>query len=162
MSTPDGSDYFAYSDEQASRRPNPIDAHVGGRVRLRRMLLGVSQEKLGEQLGLSFQQIQKYEKGMNRIGASRLYELSRILNVPVQFFYDDVPTQKSGSEALPGFAESSDEPYFSGVQNSRESVDLNKAFARIADLRTRRAIIDLVRSLAASDALLEAPASESA
>lgn len=72
--------------------PNPIDRHVGNSVRQRRMLLGMSQEKLGEALGLTFQQVQKYERGANRIGASRLFDLSNILNVPVGFFYDEVPT----------------------------------------------------------------------
>ena len=74
-----------------ARRPNPIDVHVGTRVRFRRMLLGMSQEKLGEMLGLTFQQVQKYEKGINRIGASRLFELANVLGVNVQFFYDEAP-----------------------------------------------------------------------
>ena len=78
-------------DEKGSRRPNPIDVHVGSRVRFRRMLLGMSQEKLAEKLGLTFQQIQKYEKGINRIGASRLFDLAQVLSVPVHFFYEDVP-----------------------------------------------------------------------
>jgi transcriptional regulator with XRE-family HTH domain len=82
-------DREAAEEERGSRRPNPIDAHVGSRVRLRRMLLGMSQEKLGERLGLTFQQVQKYEKGVNRIGASRLFDLAQILGVPVQFFYED-------------------------------------------------------------------------
>ncbi len=81
--------------ERGSRKPNPIDAHVGTRVRLRRMLLGMSQEKLGEHLGLTFQQVQKYEKGVNRIGASRLFDLSRVLAVPIQFFYDEAPAEIS-------------------------------------------------------------------
>ena len=79
------------SDDRSSRRANPIDVHVGSRVRFRRMLLGMSQEKLGENLGLTFQQIQKYEKGINRIGASRLFDLSQVLGVPVQFFYEELP-----------------------------------------------------------------------
>ena len=82
----------AEGDEKGSRRPNPIDVHVGSRVRFRRMLLGMSQEKLGEKLGLTFQQIQKYEKGINRIGASRLFDLAQVLGVPVQFFYEEAPS----------------------------------------------------------------------
>src|SRR5277367_1577262 len=74
-----------------SGKPNPIDTHVGARVRLRRTLLGMSQEKLGEAIGLTFQQVQKYERGANRIGASRLFDLSRVLDVPVSFFFDDMP-----------------------------------------------------------------------
>src|SRR6478752_10537797 len=77
---------------RGSRRANPMDVHVGSRVRLRRMLLGMSQEKLGEHLGLTFQQVQKYEKGINRIGASRLFDLSQVLGVPVQFFYEEAPS----------------------------------------------------------------------
>ncbi len=134
--------------ERNSRRSNPIDAHVGGRVRLRRMLLGISQEKLGEQLGLTFQQIQKYEKGVNRIGASRLFDLSKVLNVPIQFFYDDAPAAENGVAAHTGFAEPAADAYITGFLNTREGVELNKAYARISDIRTRRAILDLVRSLA--------------
>src|ERR1700748_1341571 len=76
---------------QKSDKPNPVDVHVGSRVRLRRTLLGMSQEKLGNAVGLTFQQIQKYERGANRIGASRLFDMSRVLDVPVQFFFDDMP-----------------------------------------------------------------------
>ena len=83
-------------EERGSRRANPVDVHVGSRVRLRRMLLGMSQEKLGEHLGLTFQQVQKYEKGINRIGASRLFDLSQVLGVPVQFFYEELAV--AGSE----------------------------------------------------------------
>ena len=73
-----------------SGKPNPIDVHVGNRVRLRRTRLGMSQERLGEALGLTFQQVQKYERGANRVGASRLYDLSRVLEVPVSYFFDDM------------------------------------------------------------------------
>src|SRR5436190_11215269 len=90
------------TEERGSRRANPVDVHVGSRVRLRRMLLGMSQEKLGEQLGLTFQQIQKYEKGINRIGASRLFDLSQVLAVPVQFFYEELAT---GANRGAGFGE---------------------------------------------------------
>ena len=140
------------SPDRNARRPNPIDTHVGARVRLRRMLLGISQEKLGEQLGLTFQQVQKYEKGVNRIGASRLYDLSRVLDVPVQFFYEEAP-QADGSPAplLRGFAEVAAEPLIGSFLNSREGVELNKAYARISDIKTRRAILDLVRMLAPED-----------
>src|SRR5438128_1446528 len=141
----------AEHDDKGSRRPNPIDIHVGSRVRFRRMLLGISQEKLGEQLGLTFQQIQKYEKGVNRIGASRLYDLSKVLNVPVQFFYEEAPVSPSSSDAASGFAEPTADSYIASFLNSREGVELNKAYARISDLKTRRAILELVRSLAPED-----------
>src|SRR3990170_8436401 len=91
--------------ERNARRPNPVDAHVGTRVRLRRMLLGMSQEKLGEHLGLTFQQVQKYEKGVNRIGASRLFDLSHVLGVPVQFFYEDAPVGVTEHVSAHGLAE---------------------------------------------------------
>ena len=95
-------------DEKGSRRPNPIDVHVGSRVRFRRMLLGMSQEKLGEKLGLTFQQVQKYEKGINRIGASRLFDLAQVLGVTVQFFYEEAPSAEA--QFTPdGFAEKPDE-----------------------------------------------------
>jgi len=132
-------------EERNSRRANPIDVHVGGRVRLRRMLLGMSQEKLGEHLGLTFQQIQKYEKGINRIGASRLFDLSQVLGVPVQFFYEELAYGEAGS---PGFAERPAESYAAEFLGSREGLELNKAFARISDPRVRRSIVDLVRAFA--------------
>jgi transcriptional regulator with XRE-family HTH domain len=128
-----------------SRKANPIDVHVGGRVRLRRMLLGMSQEKLGEHLGLTFQQIQKYEKGINRIGASRLFDLSQVLSVPVQFFYEELSV---GSAGAAGFGERPAESYAAEFLGSREGLELNKAFARVTDPRVRRSIVDLVRAFA--------------
>ena len=105
----------------------------------------MSQEKLGEHLGLTFQQIQKYEKGINRIGASRLFELARVLGVPVQFFYEELPA--SGAAAA-GFAERPAESYAVEFLGSREGLELNKAFARITDPRVRRSIVELVRAYA--------------
>lgn len=134
---------------RGSRRANPMDVHVGTRVRLRRMLLGMSQEKLGEHLGLTFQQVQKYEKGVNRIGASRLFELAKVLGVPVQFFYDEAPAGTHGSlEPAMGFAEQPGESYVVEFLSSRDGMELNKAFGRIKDPKVRRTIVDLVRSLA--------------
>jgi transcriptional regulator with XRE-family HTH domain len=132
-------------EDRGSRRANPIDVHVGSRVRLRRMLLGMSQEKLGECLGLTFQQIQKYEKGINRIGASRLFDLAKVLGVNVQYFYDELPG--GGAEAR-GFAERPAESYAVEFLSSREGLELNKAFARISDPRVRRSIVELVRAYA--------------
>ncbi len=139
--------------ERGARRASPMNAHVGARVRLRRMLLGLSQEKLGESLGLTFQQIQKYEKGVNRIGASRLYELAKVLGVPVGFFYDQAPTIAAfANGGGPGLAEGSgQESYVVDFLGSREGLELNKAFIRITDAKVRRSIVELVRSLA-SDA----------
>lgn len=133
------------TEDRGSRRANPIDVHVGSRVRLRRMLLGMSQEKLGEHLGLTFQQIQKYEKGINRIGASRLFDLSKVLGVGVQYFYEELPIAGDGAT---GFAEGPSESYAVEFLGSREGLELNKAFARISDARVRRSIVELVRAFA--------------
>jgi transcriptional regulator with XRE-family HTH domain len=141
----------ADDDEKGSRRPNPIDVHVGSRVRFRRMLLGMSQEKLGERLGLTFQQIQKYEKGINRIGASRLFDLSQVLGVPVQFFYEEAPSGEPQQLVPNGFAEKPEEGSIVEFLRSRDGLELNKAFVRISDAKARRAIVDLVRSLANDD-----------
>jgi transcriptional regulator with XRE-family HTH domain len=130
------------------KTPNPIDIYVGSRVRLRRMMLGMSQEKLGEQLGITFQQIQKYEKGTNRIGASRLQNISSALSVPVAFFFEDAP---SSTDPTSGMAEASSPNYVVDFLSSSEGVQLNKAFVRIKDAKLRRRIIDLVRAAGGDD-----------
>ena len=127
------------------KSPNPIDVHVGSRVRLRRMLVGMSQERLGEQLNLTFQQVQKYEKGSNRIGASRLFQISQILGVPVQFFYDDMGS--TGATAG-GFAESEPQDNLMDFVSTPEGVSLNRAFSRITDPQLRRRVLELVRAMA--------------
>jgi transcriptional regulator with XRE-family HTH domain len=129
----------------ASKKSNPVDAHVGSRVRLRRMLVGLSQEKLGERMGLTFQQIQKYEKGVNRIGASRLFQLSQILEVPVQFFFEGAPSVDG--MAQPGFAENGSESFLYEFLNTRDGLELNRAFVKISDAQVRRSVVELVRSL---------------
>lgn len=144
-------------DRSNSRRANPIDKHVGERVRMRRMLLGMSQERLGEKLGLTFQQVQKYEKGVNRIGASRLFDLAQVLGVPIQYFYDSMSTAVSGHLSAPGFADKPSDTYVADFLSSRDSVELNKAFARITDARIRRSIVDMVRSIAGEDVATPAP-----
>ncbi|WP_430514411.1 helix-turn-helix domain-containing protein [Pannonibacter phragmitetus] len=131
------------------KAPNPIDVHVGSRVRLRRMMLGMSQEKLGESLGITFQQIQKYEKGTNRIGASRLQHISTVLKVPVAFFFEDAPGSPDDFE---GFGESQPTSYVVDFLSSSEGLSLNKAFVRIEDPKVRRKIVDLVRALAGDEA----------
>ena len=132
------------------KQANPVDAHVGHRVRLRRMLVGMSQERLGELLGLTFQQVQKYEKGINRIGAGRLFEVASILSVPVGFFYEDM---ESGSQsAAPGFAENDETPPLMEFISSGEGLQLSLAFMRIKDPKVRRRVLDLVRSLVQEDA----------
>ncbi|MFC7395952.1 helix-turn-helix domain-containing protein [Chelatococcus sp. GCM10030263] len=127
------------------KTPNPIDKHVGSRVRMRRMLMGMSQEKLGEALGLTFQQVQKYEKGTNRIGASRLKQISQVLGVPIGFFFDGAPVTE-GEDG--GFAESPSTGYVADFLSTSEGVQLNKAFIRIRDQKVRKRIVDLVNALA--------------
>jgi transcriptional regulator with XRE-family HTH domain len=152
-------------DEGAERgaerehRPSPIDVHVGGRVRLRRTLLGMSQEKLGEALGLTFQQVQKYERGVNRIGASRLFDLARVLDVPVSFFFDDMPDAMGGSAAVngrrggslgAGFAEAQ-EGFDDDTLHRRETLELVRAYYRINDPSVRKRVFDLIKSLAPTE-----------
>lgn len=127
--------------------PNPVDVHVGSRVRLRRMLLGMSQEKLGNTLGLTFQQVQKYEKGANRIGASRLYQISQNLGVSVQFFFDDMPAIGQGGEA----SEGASSPYVMDFVSSAEGLQLNRAFTRIDQPAVRKKLLELVKSLTPAD-----------
>lgn len=129
----------------ANKKSNPVDAHVGSRVRLRRMLVGLSQEKLGDQMGLTFQQIQKYEKGINRIGASRLYQLSQILEVPVQFFFEGAPSPDG--RARGGFADAGNEAFLYEFLNTRDGLELNRAFVKISDSSVRRSVVELVRAL---------------
>ena len=126
------------------KKPNPIDIHVGGRIRLRRNMLGLSQEKLGESLGITFQQIQKYEKGTNRVGASRLQAIASILEVPVAFFFEDAP----GGPSAEGLSEESQTTYVVDFLSSTEGLRLNRAFVRISGPQVRTKIIDLVRALA--------------
>ena len=133
----------------AGKKPNPVDAHVGSRVRLRRMLLGMSQERLGESMGLTFQQVQKYEKGVNRIGASRLFQISKILDVPVQFFFEEAPYTGDGN-AVRGMAELDSEAFILEFLNSREGLELNRAFVKIGDPKVRKSVVDLVRALRGS------------
>lgn len=128
------------------KKPNPIDIHVGSRVRLRRTMLGMSQEKLGEALGITFQQIQKYEKGTNRVGASRLQNISTILNVPVSFFFEDAPGDPSTGQ--PGMAEANSSNYVVDFLSSSEGLQLNRAFIKIPDPKVRRKLVDLVKALA--------------
>ena len=108
----------------------------------------MSQEKLGERLGITFQQVQKYEKGTNRIGASRLHQIANILSVPVAFFYDDMP----GGEAAAGFGESGNPVYVSEFMSSPEGLALAKAFMKVADPKLRRRIVDLVEAMVAASA----------
>jgi transcriptional regulator with XRE-family HTH domain len=150
------------SDETAERpdrehRPSPIDVHVGGRVRLRRTLMGMSQERLGEALGLTFQQVQKYERGVNRIGASRLFDLARVLDVPIGFFFDDMPdgvggttSSSLGRRTSGGFADAQD-GFEDDTLHRRETLELVRAYYRITDPAVRKRVFDLIKSLTPSE-----------
>jgi len=132
----------------AKKAPNPIDKHVGSRVRMRRMMLGMSQEKLGDALGLTFQQVQKYEKGTNRIGASRLQQIAQILQVQVSFFFEGAPNITAAGARQDGFAEASSPAYVSDFLASSDGLALTKAFMKIDDSKLRRRIVDLVEQIA--------------
>jgi transcriptional regulator with XRE-family HTH domain len=127
-------------------KPNPIDVHVGHRLRLRRTLLGMSQERLGQLLGLTFQQIQKYERGVNRIGSSRLYELGRILHVPVSFFFDAMP--EDGAVAPEAMVFDDDREL---SLDKRETLELVRAYNRIPDVVVRKRLFELTKALANLD-----------
>lgn len=127
--------------------PNPTDKHVGGRVRMRRMMLGMSQEKLGDALHLTFQQVQKYEKGTNRIGASRLQQIAHILQVPVAFFFEGAPAP----ENMGGMAEAPSPAYVGEFLSTSDGLALTKAFMRIKQPNVRRRIVDLVQSIAGDE-----------
>ena len=122
--------------------PNPTDVQVGARVRQRRVQLGLSQEKLGEALGLTFQQVQKYERGANRVGASRLWDISRILGVPVSYFYSGAEEDEGGAGLAP--AASLDE----NPMVRRETMELVRVYYRVSDATMRRRLFELVKALA--------------
>lgn len=127
------------------KTPNPVDKHVGSRVRMRRVLIGMSQEKLGDALGITFQQIQKYEKGTNRIGASRMQQIATVMGVPVSYFFEDAP----GSDVKPGgFGETPGSDYVVDFLTTTEGLQLNRSFVRISDPKVRRKVVDLVAALA--------------
>ena len=138
-------------------RPSPIDVHVGSRIRLRRTLLGMSQERLGESLGLTFQQVQKYERGVNRVGASRLFDLSRVLDVPISFFFDDMPDSLAANfggtagrrvNALPD----AQDPFGDDTLSRRETLELVRAYYRITDPAVRKRVFDLIKSMGPTEA----------
>lgn len=135
----------------AKKAPNPIDKHVGSRVRMRRMMLGMSQEKLGDALGLTFQQVQKYEKGTNRIGASRLQQISQILQVPVAFFFEGAPEIPGTNWSEGGLNEAPSPTYVSDFLATSDGLALTKAFMRIEDAKLRRRIVDLVEQIAGEE-----------
>lgn len=127
------------------KSPGPVDKHVGGRVRMRRILVGMSQEKLGEALDLTFQQVQKYEKGTNRIGASRLQQIAQVLAVPVTFFFEGAPQDRAIADM--GFAEPPQPELSFDLLSTPDGIQLAKAFMSIDDPKVRRRVVDLVSTL---------------
>jgi transcriptional regulator with XRE-family HTH domain len=130
---------------RATGRPNPVDIHVGGRVRLRRTLMGLSQERLAEALGLTFQQVQKYERGANRVGASRLHQLARILEVPVSYFFEEMTAPRPGAAAGPAEEQA---PLDGDPMTRRETLELVRAYYRIPDEKVRKRIFDMIKAIA--------------
>lgn len=130
----------------AERHPNPIDLHVGARIRMRRKILGVSQERLAEDLGLTFQQIQKYERGANRVSASKLYEIAKSLQSSVGYFFEGLADTTGDGVAEPG------EPFVHDFLMTSEGLELAALFPKITRAKVRRRILELVRSMAEEDA----------
>ena len=133
-------------------QPNPIDVHVGNRIRLRRTLLGLSQEKLASLLGLTFQQVQKYERGMNRVGASRLWDIGKVLNVPIEFFYEDmdidVAKQSPRMFSIPNneaeFLEEEQNKFNDDPMKRKETIELVKAYYKIPNRTAAKHLFDLI------------------
>ena len=135
-------------ENSVKKLPNPVDKHVGNRVRMRRLMLQMSQEKLGDALGLTFQQVQKYEKGTNRIGASRLQHISDILQVPVAFFFEGAPTLQQNRSRLP---DAPSPAYVSDFLATSDGLALCKAFMRIKEPALRRAIVMLLKQITGTE-----------
>ncbi len=132
--------------------PSPVDVHVGARLRVRRTLLGMTQTKLGDRLGVSFQQMQKYEKGTNRISSSRLYDLARVLDVPIEFFFDDMHTAVAASSPAAKRPGGAKEPpsYEPHPMHKRETLELVRAYYKIEDANVRNRLRELTKALGAA------------
>ena len=133
----------------SAKAPNSVDKHVGSRVRMRRLMLGMSQEKLGVALGLTFQQVQKYEKGTNRVGASRIQQICEILQVPVSFLFEGSPTDISKAA---GLSEVPSPAYVTDFLATSQGLALTRAFTRITEPKLRRSIVTLVERIASREA----------
>ncbi|WP_417519085.1 helix-turn-helix domain-containing protein [Minwuia sp.] len=131
-----------------AEHPHPVDIYVGSRVRLCRTLKGLSQQKLAQALGLTFQQVQKYERGANRIGASRLFELSQILEVPPSFFFEGAPAKgENASDAVAGLSENGQTPFDSERLFRREILEFVRAYDKISDAAVRKRLFELVKAI---------------
>ena len=131
--------------------PSPVDVHVGARLRVRRTLMGMSQTALGDAIGLTFQQMQKYERGANRISASRLFDLSRLLDVPIQHFFDDMPAAVAASSPAQGGGKAKKPPsYEPNPMTTRETMELVRAYYKIKDAEIRKRLFEMVKALGAA------------
>ncbi len=135
-----------------SGKPNPVDIHVGGRIRLRRTLLGMSQQKLGDAIGLTFQQVQKYERGTNRVGSSRMFELARVLDVPVSYFFEEMgaDTAARGRQHAMGHASTAAESDERDPMTKRETLELVRAYYKIIDPKVRKRLFEMTKALGAA------------
>jgi transcriptional regulator with XRE-family HTH domain len=139
-------------DRDQDRSPNPVDLHVGARIRMRRKILGVSQERLADDLGLTFQQVQKYERGANRVSASKLYEIARSLQAPISYFFDGLADPLAAAEQ---YAPSGDDRSVHDFLMTSEGLELATIFPKIKRGRVRRKVLDLVRAMADEESALE-------
>ncbi len=131
--------------------PNPVDVHVGARLRIRRTLLGMNQTTVGEAIGLTFQQVQKYENGTNRISGSRLFALSRVLDVPIQYFFDDMPAAVAASSPAQGGGKAKKPPsYELDPMAKRETLGLVRAYYKISNPQVRKRLFEMVKALGAA------------
>jgi transcriptional regulator with XRE-family HTH domain len=129
-------------------KPHPVDVHVGARVRLRRTLLGMNQTKLGDALGLTFQQVQKYEKGTNRISSSRLFKLSQVLDVSIEYFFEDIPPEAGASSPAVGGDKAKKSPrYELDPMVKRETLELVRAYYNIEDANVRKLVYQLIKGV---------------
>ena len=141
---------FRLAHRRGKGKPNPVDVHVGARVRMRRTLLGMNQTELSDVLGLSYQQVQKYESGANRMGASRLYDLARVLDVPVAFFFEEMPVAVAASSPALGGTKAKKPPnYEPDPMAKRETLDLVRAYYKITDPRVRNRLYEVTKAIAA-------------
>lgn len=141
------------ADKDHDRTPNPVDLHVGARIRMRRKILGVSQEKLADDLGLTFQQVQKYERGANRVSASKLYEIARSLQAPISYFFDGLADPLAAESEVAGAGE---DRFVHEFLMTTEGLELAAIFPRIKRGRVRRKVLDLVRAMADEETTVEA------
>ncbi len=142
---------FVSSYGRGTGKPSPVDVHVGARVRMRRTLLGMTQTELGEAIGLTFQQVQKYERGTNRVSSSRLFDLARVLDVPVEFFFDEMPAAVAASSLVQGGRKAKEPPsYERDPMAKRETLELVRAYYKILNPQVRKRLFEVVKAIGIS------------